>query len=125
MCSRTGTDPDRAIGSGRRRHVRGAIEAGAEDIQPPPTSEDNSDEDADRIWTVLSKPTEFQVVKDGLERVGFKIVEAELALVPSTSVEVGVEQARSIIRLIDALDDNDDVQKVYHNGLIPDEAFEG
>lgn len=102
----------------------GAIEAGAEDIQPPPTSADGSEENADRIWTVLSKPTEFQVVKDGLERGGFKIVEAELALVPTMSVEIGVEQASSFIRLIDALDDNDDVQKVYHNGLIPDDAFE-
>lgn len=99
-----------------------AIEAGADDVQAPEQSDD--DEPSERVWTILSKPTEFQLVKEGIERTGLKIIEAELAMVPTTSVEVAVEPAQTLIRLIDAIDDNDDVQKVYHNGLIPDEALD-
>lgn len=102
-----------------------AIEAGADDVQAPQTDPDDDDDPSERVWTILSKAAAFQIVKDGLERSKIRIVEAELAMVPSTSVEVGVDAARTLIKLIDALDDNDDVQKVYHNGLIPDEAFEG
>lgn len=104
-----------------------SIEAGADDVQPPPTTDSSGDDEdaSESVWTVLSKATEFQVVKDGLERTGIKILEAELAMIPSLSVELGVDPARQLIRLIDALDDNDDVQKVYHNGQIPDEAMDG
>ncbi len=99
-----------------------ALEAGADDVQAPEPADD--DDTSERVWTILSKPTEFQVVKDGVERAGLKIIEAELAMVPTTSVEIALEPAQTLIRLIDAIDDNDDVQKVYHNGLIPDEALD-
>lgn len=99
-----------------------AIEAGADDAQPP---EPSDDDDGPRLWTILTKPTEFQSVKDNIEKAGLKIAEAELAMLPQTSVEVPLQPAQSLIRMIDALEDNDDVQKVYHNGLVPDEALAG
>lgn len=100
-----------------------ALEAGADDVQPPESADDDEDP-GERVWTILSKAAAFQLVKDGLERAKMKIVEAELAMIASTSIAVDVDAARSLVKLIDALDDNDDVQKVYHNGLIPDEALE-
>jgi transcriptional/translational regulatory protein YebC/TACO1 len=63
-------------------------------------------------------------VKGALESAALKIEEAELAMIPQTTTEVSVDLARPLIRLIDALDDNDDVQKVYHNALVPDEALQ-
>lgn len=100
-----------------------AIEAGADDIQAPEPDEDT--DPADLTWTILTRPSEFQIVKEGLERADVTIQEGELAMIPGTTVEPGIDASTALVRLIDALDDNDDVQKVYHNALIPDEAISG
>ena len=49
---------------------------------------------------------------------------AEIAMVPQTTVELDVSAGQKILRLVDALDDHDDVQKVHHNAIIPEEAYE-
>lgn len=103
--------------------LEASIEAGADDVQAPDAEDDS--EPSERLWTILTRPAEFQIVKDALERAKVTIVEAELAMIPSTIAEPAVEAAMALIRLIDALEDNDDVQKVYHNAQIPDAAVSG
>jgi YebC/PmpR family DNA-binding regulatory protein len=97
-----------------------AIEAGADDVQAPEIDDDDA---VDPPWTILTRPSEFQIVKEAIERAGISIAEAGLAMVPGTTIEPGIEASAALVRLIDALDDNDDVQKVYHNALISDEAI--
>jgi transcriptional/translational regulatory protein YebC/TACO1 len=64
-------------------------------------------------------------VRGAIEGAGFTIESAELSLVPKTTVAVDDEaKAKSLIRLIDALEDNDDVQEVYANFDIPEAVLE-
>lgn len=53
---------------------------------------------------------------------GFKIDNAEVTMIPSTTVDLDLETAPKLLRLIDMLEDCDDVQNVYHNGEISDEV---
>jgi YebC/PmpR family DNA-binding regulatory protein len=91
--------------------MNAAIDAGAEDVEPPADG---------GVWTISTPPAAFQAVKDALERAGLKIEEAQLAMVPSTRTEVRGDDARKVLALIDAVEDLDDVQKVYANFDIPD-----
>ncbi|NNN11130.1 MAG: YebC/PmpR family DNA-binding transcriptional regulator [Acidimicrobiaceae bacterium] len=91
-----------------------ALEAGAEDVT------DNGD-----TWLITTGPSDLAAVRAGLEAAGFKVLSAELGLVPSSTIEIDSENdARKILKLIDALEDNDDVQNVYANFDIPDEIIE-
>lgn len=88
-----------------------ALESGAEDIE---TSDDGSID-------VYTTPDEFGVVKDALDEAGFEASNAEVTLVPSTKSDLDAETAPKLLRLVDALEDLDDVQEVYHNGDISDD----
>lgn len=87
-----------------------ALEAGAEDIQSPEREGDDKG-----VWTIVTEPTEFQRVKDELEKSGIEIMEAEILRIPENTVPVGGDDVRKVMNLIDALEDNDDIQKVYSN----------
>ncbi|MDP0383776.1 YebC/PmpR family DNA-binding transcriptional regulator [Glaesserella parasuis] len=89
-----------------------AIEAGADDIQP---QEDGSFE----IYTAWE---DLGAVRDGIEAAGFKVENAEVTMIPSTSVQLDAETAPKLLDLINRLEDCDDVQNVYHNGEISDEV---
>ncbi|WP_042011096.1 YebC/PmpR family DNA-binding transcriptional regulator [Aeromonas fluvialis] len=89
-----------------------ALEAGADDVV---TEEDGSIE-------VYTTPNDFGTVLDGLEAAGFKAQSAEVTMIPSTEAELDAETAPKLMRLIDMLEDLDDVQEVYHNGSISDEV---
>ncbi|MGU5678504.1 YebC/PmpR family DNA-binding transcriptional regulator [Aeromonas allosaccharophila] len=89
-----------------------ALEAGADDVV---TEEDGSIE-------VYTTPNDFGTVLDGLEAAGFKAESAEVTMIPSTEAELDAETAPKLMRLIDMLEDLDDVQEVYHNGSISDEV---
>ncbi|BEE18217.1 YebC/PmpR family DNA-binding transcriptional regulator [Aeromonas enteropelogenes] len=89
-----------------------ALEAGADDVV---TEEDGSIE-------VYTTPNDFGTVLDGLEAAGFKAQNAEVTMIPSTEAELDAETAPKLMRLIDMLEDLDDVQEVYHNGSISDEV---
>ncbi|WP_349921586.1 YebC/PmpR family DNA-binding transcriptional regulator [Aeromonas veronii] len=89
-----------------------ALEAGADDVV---TEEDGSIE-------VYTSPNDFGTVLDGLEAAGFKPESAEVTMIPSTEAELDAETAPKLMRLIDMLEDLDDVQEVYHNGSISDEV---
>jgi len=98
--------------------MEAAMEAGAEDL---------SDE-GDR-WLLTSEPSDLMAVRNALEEAGMEPGAAELSMVPTQTVPVEDEgEAKKILRLIEALDDHDDVQNVYANFDIPDEvmaAYEG
>ncbi len=91
-----------------------ALEAGAEDV--------SADGEG---WRVLSEPSIVYDVRDALQAAGFTVESAESTMVASISVEVtDPSDARKILRIIDALEDNDDVQDVYGNFDISDELME-
>ena len=69
--------------------------------------------------------TDFHAVNEALDAAGFKGDEADIAMIPSIAAPVtDLETAQKVLRLIDALEDLDDVQNVYHNAEIPDELME-
>ena len=92
--------------------MEAAIEAGADDVQP-------QDDGSFEIYTAWE---ELGSVRDGIEAAGFKVQEAEVTMIPSTTVDLDAETAPKLLRLIDMLEDCDDVQNVYHNGEISDEV---
>ena len=90
-----------------------AADAGAQDAQL----------DGD-VWQVTTDAGDLGVVRDALEASGVPISSAELTLVPKNTVALDEDAARKLLRLIDALEDNDDVQDVYANFDIPDAVLE-
>ncbi len=93
--------------------VLAAAEAGAEDVTPEGDS-----------WHITTAPTDLGAVRDALEADDVEVSSAELTLVPANTVELGEDAARKLLRLIDALEDQDDVQDVYANFDISDEVLE-
>ncbi|HEV7468031.1 MAG TPA: YebC/PmpR family DNA-binding transcriptional regulator [Candidatus Dormibacteraeota bacterium] len=73
---------------------------------------------------VTVAPARFEEVRRTLEGRGYTIENAEVTMAPSTSVAVDAKQAPAVLRLLDALEDHDDVQQVYANVEIPDEVLE-
>jgi transcriptional/translational regulatory protein YebC/TACO1 len=80
-------------------------------------------------FVVSTEPTEVGMVRDALEGFGLTVVSAELTLVPQNLLAVDDEgEAKKVLRLMDAIDDHDDVQNVFANFDISDEIlanFEG
>lgn len=92
-----------------------ALEAGADDVV---AHEDNS-------IHVFTTPEDFGAVKDALDAAGLEAVNAEVTMLPSTKAELDASTAPKFLRLIDNLEDHDDVQEVYHNADISDEVMAG
>src|SRR5579884_4301421 len=91
-----------------------ALEAGAEDVS------DNGD-----TWEVTTAPNDLGAVRDALEAAGMKIDSADVTLVAGNNVVLGTESdAKKVLRLIDLIEDLDDVQNVYANFDIPDNILE-
>jgi YebC/PmpR family DNA-binding regulatory protein len=91
-----------------------AAEGGAEDVEL-----DGS------VYEVSSAPEDLAAVRQAIEDAGIKVESAELSMVPKTTVEVAEEpSAKKLIRLIEALEENDDVQGVYANFDIPEQVLE-
>jgi len=93
--------------------MEAALEVGAEDIS----------EEGDTL-EVLTSPEEFEAVKEGLETANFVPVAAEVTYVPQTRVPLDDKTGPQMLRLLDALDDCDDVTDVYSNDDIPDHIIE-
>ncbi len=81
-----------------------SIDLGAEDFE---ASQDG--------YEIVIEPEEFDSVKEGLEKEGYKFAMAELTYIPQTSVELKDVDEENMEKLIDMLEDNDDIQEVYHN----------
>ena len=91
-----------------------ALEAGAEDIR-----------DEGNTFEVITAPEDFEPVKKAFKAKAFKCVVAEITMLPNTTVELEGKEAEQMLRLMDGLEDSDDVQKVYSNFDISDETLEG
>jgi len=91
-----------------------ALEAGADDIQ-----------ESDGGFEVLCDPSAFMAVKEAIEAAGIEMVESSITMLPMNTIACDVETAEKVLRLVDALEEHDDVQNVYHNAEIPDEAVAG
>ena len=99
-----GTDEDKVM--------EVALESGAEDVV---TGDDGSIE-------VLTPPTEFEAVKNALEAAGLKAEVAEVTMRAENTIELAGEDAQRMQKLLDVIEDLDDVQDVFHNAVIDDQA---
>ena len=85
-----------------------ALEAGAEDIN----SED------DEVFEVLTAPSDLGSVREELEKNGVKILSAEVDMIPENEVTPDEQQQTTLLKMIDKLEELDDVQNIYHNAVI-------
>jgi YebC/PmpR family DNA-binding regulatory protein len=92
-----------------------ALDAGAEDMKNDPAEEN---------YEIITAPEDFGAVKEALEKAGLPVESAEVTMLPKTYVVLDAKAAEQMVRLVDALEDNDDVQNVYANFDIPDEVAE-
>jgi YebC/PmpR family DNA-binding regulatory protein len=90
-----------------------ALEAGAEDV--------SSD---DSLFTITTTPSDFEQVRTAFEAKNIPLSYAEVTMKPKTTIEVNIEDAKKIITIVDLLEDLDDVQEVFGNYDIDDEALE-
>jgi YebC/PmpR family DNA-binding regulatory protein len=91
-----------------------ALEAGAEDV----VEEDN-------VYQVVTTPDDFEAVREALETDGIKFIEASVSMIPQNVVEITEEKpARQILRLLESLEEHEDVQNVFSNFDISDEIME-
>jgi YebC/PmpR family DNA-binding regulatory protein len=89
-----------------------ALDAGAEDMQP---EDDN--------FVITTAPQDFEKVKKALEDAGVAPDVAEVTMIPQTYVKLDGKEAQQMLRLVETLEDNDDVQNVYANFDIPEEIL--
>ena len=87
-----------------------ALDAGAEDFNAE-----------DGVYEILMDPADFSQVREALEAAGYAFLSAEMDKIPQTSVELTAEQQQSVEAMLDMLEDNDDVQNVYHNAQLDEE----
>ncbi len=88
------------------------LEAGADDLS-----------DAGDQWEIVTGPTLLRDVREALEAAGVPVSAADLTMHPSTTVPLGRDQARAVLRLLEGLEDLDDVQAVYANFDIPEDVL--
>ena len=93
--------------------MEAVLDAGAEDIR-----------DEDGTLDVITSPEDFESVKQALDEKNMQYVLAEITMIPKTTVDLQDKQAEQMLRLIDTLEDSDDVQKVYSNFDISEKTLE-
>jgi len=89
-----------------------ALEAGADDVS-----------DAESHWEITTDPSPFHQVKQALEAAGMALASAEVTMAPTLTVPVEGSQARTVLALVEALEDSEDVQAVYANFDIPEDVL--
>jgi YebC/PmpR family DNA-binding regulatory protein len=87
-----------------------ALEAGAEDIR-----EDNGN------YEVITEPGDFEAIKDAINKASIPFNDAEVTMLPQNTTNLTGKEAEQMLRLMEMLEDYDDVQKVYTNADIPEE----
>jgi YebC/PmpR family DNA-binding regulatory protein len=92
--------------------IQAALDAGAQDVT-----------DEGDFWQILTDPTDFHAVRTKLEAAGMEFQLAEITMMPANTVTCTGDDARKVLALIESLEDNDDVQKVYANFDIPDDEL--
>jgi YebC/PmpR family DNA-binding regulatory protein len=91
-----------------------AADGGAEDVR----------DNGDGGYEVISDPADLAGLRTALEEAGIAFSSADLTMEAQTTIDVDVDQARSLLRLVEALEEHDDVQDVYFNFDIPDAVLE-
>jgi YebC/PmpR family DNA-binding regulatory protein len=90
-----------------------ALDAGADDVR----------DDGDN-WEILTAPDAFESVRDGIRKLGIEPASASVGMVPQNYVKLTGKEAQQILRLMDALDDHDDVQHVWSNFDVEEKEIE-
>lgn len=103
---------DKATAPDEEQLLEVILEAGADDLR------DSGDQ-----WEIVTDPEAFRAVRGALELAGFPVSSAEITMLPQTGVPVPRDKAESVLRLIEALDELDDVQSVYSNFDIPEDIL--
>jgi len=99
---------------GEEELMLAALDLGADDVR-----------EEEESFEIITSPESFMEVKDGLESQGMKLEDADIVMLPENTVEINdVDTAAKIIKLVDLLEDHDDVQNVYTNMSIPDEIMD-
>lgn len=105
--------PDKENAADEDEFMMAVAEAGGDDY-----------EDAEDEWIVYTSPTELMAVKKAIEEQGIQVKGAEMTMEPTTPTEVSVADAKKVMRLIDKLEELEDLQAVYHTMDITDEIAE-
>lgn len=104
-----------AAGANEDAITEAAIDAGADDVVVYPE---------DGAIDVLTAPDAFQAVKDAMEKGGFPPAQAAVTMRAENDVAVAGETAEQVVKMLDMLEDLDDVQHVWHNAELPQEAYQ-
>ena len=105
---------EREPGSDEDEMMMIALDAGAEDVK---VEED--------VYEILTAPNDFSTVRENLEKQGLTFLSAEVQKIPQNTVEVtDPDTILKIQKMLDLLEENDDVQNVFHNADLPDEEEE-
>jgi YebC/PmpR family DNA-binding regulatory protein len=88
------------------------LDAGAEDVA-----------DEDDTWEVRTSPEDFEAVREAFDKAGMAYASAEVSLVPQNYITVDAEAAQKLMKLVDALEEHDDVQNVHSNFDIPEDVL--
>ncbi len=90
-----------------------ALEVGADDVK-----------DAESVWEVTCEPEQFEAVKGAFEKKGLKSEVAEVSMIPQTTIKLTGKEAEQMVRLMEGLEEHDDVQHVFANFDISDEELQ-
>jgi YebC/PmpR family DNA-binding regulatory protein len=90
-----------------------ALDAGADDVK-----------DSESVWEVPCAPEQFEAIKEAFEKKGLKPTLAEISMIPDTMIKLTGKEAEQMVRLIDGLEEHDDVQHVYANFDISEEELQ-
>ena len=86
-----------------------ALDAGAEDFEAE-----------DEVFVITTSPDDFGTVREALEAEGLEFLEAAVKMIPDTYTEIDEEAAKKMQKILNLLEDSDDVQEVYHNAEFPE-----
>jgi YebC/PmpR family DNA-binding regulatory protein len=103
---------EKSVAPDEERLLELALEGGAEDLR-----------DSESSWDIITSPQDFRSVQTALGSAGVPVFSAELSMVPQSTIAVDGSEATQVLRLIEALEDLDDVQNVYANFDIPEEVM--
>jgi len=95
------------------RLLNAALDAGADDM--------NDDGEA---WEIVSAPEKFEAVRDAIKALGVEVANAEVAMIPQNYIKLQGKEAQQMLRLFEAIDDQDDVQHVWANFDIEEKEIE-
>jgi YebC/PmpR family DNA-binding regulatory protein len=93
--------------------MESALEAGADDVR-----------DQETEWEVITDPLAFETVKRAIDQKGWKYLEARVGMIPQNTIKLEAGKAEQMLKLMEKLEDNDDVQNLYANFDISDEVME-